>query len=115
MVGRSATLDRVTSYWMPELQRLGVQVPVILVACKSDLRVGDHHLQQAGPPLPKPHTHTHTHTHTYTHTLCVSLSRSLPRAHTHTHAHAALERGKIVSQWGGQEDALDFPAWRQLR
>jgi GTPase SAR1 family protein len=44
--GRSVTLDRVTTYWMPELQRLGVQVPVILVGCKSDLRVtNDHHLQ----------------------------------------------------------------------
>lgn len=39
--GRLATLERVSSYWMPELQRLRIKVPIILVACKSDVRVAN--------------------------------------------------------------------------
>nr|CAD1817115.1 unnamed protein product [Ananas comosus var. bracteatus] len=35
---RPATLDRLTTYWLPELRRLEVQVPVIVVGCKLDLR-----------------------------------------------------------------------------
>ncbi|XP_068646109.1 mitochondrial Rho GTPase 1-like [Aristolochia californica] len=33
-----ATLDRLSSYWLPELRRLEVKVPVIVVGCKLDLR-----------------------------------------------------------------------------
>ncbi|PRQ26120.1 putative small GTPase superfamily, EF-hand domain pair [Rosa chinensis] len=32
------TLSRISSYWLPELRRLEVNVPVILVGCKLDLR-----------------------------------------------------------------------------
>ncbi|KAK9945314.1 hypothetical protein M0R45_010835 [Rubus argutus] len=32
------TLTRISSYWLPELHRLEVKVPVILVGCKLDLR-----------------------------------------------------------------------------
>jgi Ras family protein T1 len=37
-----ATLDRLSTLWLPELRRLEVKVPVILVGCKLDLR--DEHL-----------------------------------------------------------------------
>ncbi|XP_058077713.1 mitochondrial Rho GTPase 1-like [Magnolia sinica] len=33
-----ATLDRLSTYWLPELRRLDVKVPVIVVGCKLDLR-----------------------------------------------------------------------------
>ena len=33
-------------FWMPELQRLGVTVPTVLVGCKSDLKPMEQHLQQ---------------------------------------------------------------------
>ncbi|KAF5746744.1 mitochondrial Rho GTPase 1-like isoform X1 [Tripterygium wilfordii] len=32
------TLDRLSTYWLPELRRLEVKVPVIVVGCKLDLR-----------------------------------------------------------------------------
>ncbi|PKA50458.1 Rac-like GTP-binding protein ARAC3 [Apostasia shenzhenica] len=35
---KPATLDRLSSYWLPELRRLEVKVPVIVVGCKLDLR-----------------------------------------------------------------------------
>ncbi|WOL03779.1 mitochondrial Rho GTPase 1-like [Canna indica] len=35
---RPATLDRLRTYWLPELRRLEVKVPVIVVGCKLDLR-----------------------------------------------------------------------------
>ncbi|KAK8949923.1 Rac-like GTP-binding protein 1 [Platanthera guangdongensis] len=35
---RPASLDRLSSYWLPELRRLEVKVPVIVVGCKLDLR-----------------------------------------------------------------------------
>ncbi|MQM18319.1 hypothetical protein Taro_051310, partial [Colocasia esculenta] len=35
---RPATLERLSSYWLPELRRLDVKVPVIVVGCKLDLR-----------------------------------------------------------------------------
>ncbi|KAJ0977547.1 hypothetical protein J5N97_013021 [Dioscorea zingiberensis] len=35
---RSSTLDRLSTYWLPELRRLEVKVPVIVVGCKLDLR-----------------------------------------------------------------------------
>lgn len=38
------TLRRVSSYWMPELRRLGVHVPIMLVGCKSDIRPADQSL-----------------------------------------------------------------------
>lgn len=36
LAARPQTLKRVSSYWMPELRRLGVHVPVILVGTKVD-------------------------------------------------------------------------------
>ncbi|XP_052187372.1 mitochondrial Rho GTPase 1-like isoform X2 [Diospyros lotus] len=33
-----ATLDRLSAFWLPELRRLEVKVPVIVVGCKLDLR-----------------------------------------------------------------------------
>lgn len=35
---RPETLDRLSSYWLPELRDMGVRVPVIIVGCKLDLR-----------------------------------------------------------------------------
>ncbi|KAJ6806374.1 putative mitochondrial Rho GTPase 1 [Iris pallida] len=35
---RPATLDRLSTYWLPELRRLDIKVPVIVVGCKLDLR-----------------------------------------------------------------------------
>ncbi|KAM0947780.1 putative small GTPase, EF-hand domain, EF-hand domain pair, EF hand associated, type-1, MIRO [Dioscorea sansibarensis] len=35
---RPSTLDRLSTYWLPELRRLEVRVPVIVVGCKLDLR-----------------------------------------------------------------------------
>jgi Ras family protein T1 len=43
---RPQTLGRVSSYWMPELRRLGVNVPIMLVGCKSDVRPADPSLHQ---------------------------------------------------------------------
>ncbi|EFN55684.1 hypothetical protein CHLNCDRAFT_133936 [Chlorella variabilis] len=54
---RPGTLRRISSYWMPELRRLGVHVPVMLVGCKSDVRtpnpVADRGLQEAVLPIVK--------------------------------------------------------------
>lgn len=47
---RPATLRRVSSYWMPELRRLGVHVPVMLVGCKSDVRPADRSLHEVRGP-----------------------------------------------------------------
>ncbi|KAF3779738.1 Mitochondrial Rho GTPase 1 [Nymphaea thermarum] len=35
---RQETLDRLSTFWLPELRRLEVKVPVIVVCCKSDLK-----------------------------------------------------------------------------
>jgi Ras family protein T1 len=35
---RAQTLDRLSTYWLPELRRLEIKVPVIVVGCKLDLR-----------------------------------------------------------------------------
>ncbi|XP_078152022.1 mitochondrial Rho GTPase 1-like isoform X1 [Carex rostrata] len=35
---RPSTLDRLSTYWLPELRRLEVRVPVIVVGCKLDTR-----------------------------------------------------------------------------
>lgn len=43
---RDDALARISSHWLPELRRIGVRAPVILVGTKSDLRSGDHDLQQ---------------------------------------------------------------------
>ena len=43
---RPQTLSRVSSYWMPELRRLQVTVPVVLVGTKSDLKPNEQQLQQ---------------------------------------------------------------------
>ncbi|XP_020101730.1 mitochondrial Rho GTPase 1-like isoform X2 [Ananas comosus] len=48
---RPATLDRLTTYWLPELRRLEVQVPVIVVGCKLDLR-GEHQMSLEQVMLP---------------------------------------------------------------
>ena len=47
------TLRRVSSHWLPELRRLGISVPVILVGCKSDVRPADQSLHQAVLPIVK--------------------------------------------------------------
>ena len=44
--GNPRTLKRITEVWVPELQRLGVKVPLLLVGCKSDLRPHDQNMQQ---------------------------------------------------------------------
>jgi Ras family protein T1 len=49
----SASLRRVSSFWMPELKRLHVKVPVLLVGCKSDLRPADESLHKAVLPVIK--------------------------------------------------------------
>ncbi|XP_024977866.1 mitochondrial Rho GTPase 1-like isoform X1 [Cynara cardunculus var. scolymus] len=35
---KPSTLDRLSTFWLPELRRLEVRVPVIVVGCKLDLR-----------------------------------------------------------------------------
>lgn len=40
------SLRRVSTHWMPELRRLGISVPIILVGCKSDIRPADQSLHQ---------------------------------------------------------------------
>ncbi|GMP60550.1 hypothetical protein CsSME_00023365 [Camellia sinensis var. sinensis] len=48
-----ATLDRLSTFWLPELRRLEVKVPVIVVGCKLDLR-DDHNpvsLEQVMSPI----------------------------------------------------------------
>ena len=49
----NASLRRVSSFWMPELKRLHVKVPVLLVGCKSDLRPADESLHKAVMPIIK--------------------------------------------------------------
>ena len=39
-VGKSETFASITSFWLPLIRRLGVNVPVILVGNKLDLREG---------------------------------------------------------------------------
>lgn len=43
---RPGTLRRISAYWLPELKRLGVHVPVMLVGCKSDARPADRTLHE---------------------------------------------------------------------
>jgi mitochondrial Rho GTPase 1 len=50
---KPATLRRVSSHWMPELKRMGIAIPVLLVGCKSDVRPADRSLHQAVLPLVK--------------------------------------------------------------
>ncbi|KAI8022728.1 Mitochondrial Rho GTPase 1 [Camellia lanceoleosa] len=50
---QAATLDRLSTFWLPELRRLEVKVPVIVVGCKLDLR-DDHNpvsLEQVMSPI----------------------------------------------------------------
>ncbi|KAL4526211.1 hypothetical protein Ndes2437B_g07466 [Nannochloris sp. 'desiccata'] len=47
------TLRRVSSHWLPELRKMAVTVPVILVGCKSDVRPADQSLHQAVLPIVK--------------------------------------------------------------
>ncbi|KAG0586030.1 hypothetical protein KC19_2G058000 [Ceratodon purpureus] len=35
---RPQTLERLSSYWLSELRRLEIEVPIIVVGCKLDLR-----------------------------------------------------------------------------
>lgn len=39
--GKLGTLRRVGNFWLPHLQQLDVQCPVILCGCKSDLNILD--------------------------------------------------------------------------
>nr|AUS89406.1 MIRO GTPase 2-like protein [Sesuvium portulacastrum] len=50
---RPETLDRLSTYWLPELRRLEVKVPVIVVGCKLDLRDEQHQtsLEQVMSPI----------------------------------------------------------------
>lgn len=43
---KPATLRRISSFWMPELRRLGITTPVVLVGCRSDARPADQSLHQ---------------------------------------------------------------------
>ncbi|KAI9186941.1 hypothetical protein LWI28_022501 [Acer negundo] len=50
---RPETLDGLSTYWLPELRRLEVKVPVIVVGCKLDLRDENHQvsLEQVMMPI----------------------------------------------------------------
>lgn len=50
---RMDSLRRISSYWMPELKRLSIKVPVLLVGCKSDARPADQSLHKAVLPIVK--------------------------------------------------------------
>ncbi|XP_021898053.1 mitochondrial Rho GTPase 2 isoform X2 [Carica papaya] len=56
------TLTRLTSYWLPELRRLEVKVPVIVVGCKLDLRDERHpvSLEQVMAPVMQEFRETET-------------------------------------------------------
>jgi len=53
--GRDATLERIGTRWMPDLARLGITAPVILVGCKSDLARSPQQLQAAVVPVMRAH------------------------------------------------------------
>jgi len=57
---RLESLRRISSYWMPELKRLNVRVPVLLVGCKSDVRPADQSLHHAVLPIVKAHPQIET-------------------------------------------------------
>ncbi|WOH09180.1 hypothetical protein DCAR_0728635 [Daucus carota subsp. sativus] len=50
---KPSTLDRISTFWLPELRRLEVRVPVIVVGCKLDLRDEQHavSLEQVMSPI----------------------------------------------------------------
>ncbi|XP_072996464.1 mitochondrial Rho GTPase 1-like [Typha latifolia] len=48
---RPATLDRLSTFWLPELRRLEIKVPVIVVGCKLDLRDEQVSLEQVMVPI----------------------------------------------------------------
>ncbi|KAK1318288.1 Rac-like GTP-binding protein ARAC9 [Acorus calamus] len=50
---RPATLERLSTYWLPKLRRLEVKVPIIVVGCKLDLRdeLQQMNLEQAMSPI----------------------------------------------------------------
>lgn len=50
---RMDSLRRISSYWMPELKRLNIKVPILLVGCKSDVRPADQSLHKAVLPIVK--------------------------------------------------------------
>lgn len=50
---RMDSLRRISSYWMPELKKLNVRVPILLVGCKSDVRPADQSLHKAVLPIVK--------------------------------------------------------------
>ncbi|KAK9846318.1 hypothetical protein WJX81_001431 [Elliptochloris bilobata] len=53
--GQPTTLQRVRTYWLPELRRLNVRVPIILVGCKNDIKPAEERaaLQDAVVPVMK--------------------------------------------------------------
>ena len=48
LAGHPQSLSRINDSWVPELQRMGMEVPYLLVGCKSDLRQPGQTLQQVG-------------------------------------------------------------------
>lgn len=48
---RPTTLERLSTYWLPELRRLEVKVPVIIAGCKLDLRGEQQILEQVMSPV----------------------------------------------------------------
>ncbi|WOH11568.1 hypothetical protein DCAR_0831057 [Daucus carota subsp. sativus] len=50
---KPSTLDRLSTFWLPELRRLEINVPVIVVGCKLDLRDEQHSvsLEQVMSPI----------------------------------------------------------------
>ncbi|CAA0832098.1 Mitochondrial Rho GTPase 2 [Striga hermonthica] len=48
---RPSTLSRLSSFWLPELRRLGIEAPVIVVGCKLDLRKEEFNLTDEIVPL----------------------------------------------------------------
>jgi len=48
---KESTLQRISSHWMPELSRLGITIPIMLVGCKSDIRPSDRATSNALFPI----------------------------------------------------------------
>jgi len=54
--GQPKTLQRVRTHWLPELRRLNVRVPIILVGCKNDIKPAEERaaLQDVRPTPARP-------------------------------------------------------------
>ena len=63
--GRAQTLRRISEAWVPELQRMEADVPILLVGCKSDLRQPGQSLQQVAVAFPSPLYEQHSNTQVY--------------------------------------------------